>query len=109
MKKLLLSAALGLIVAAPAYAGNIDVTAVSLPDGNAFNDVTTNGYGYYTGPITFTLSGGGSLTVYCADLNHVLQSTGTYAYVPLTINGLGNPISEATSNEIGQIAKLGFA
>jgi hypothetical protein len=108
MKKLLLTTAL-LALAAPAYAGNITVVNVHLPDGDALNSVQTDGYGYYTGPIDFTLPDSTNLEVYCADLNHILKSTGTYAMVPLTINGLGNPISQFTSEKIGLLALLGFS
>jgi hypothetical protein len=103
MKKLLLTAAL-CAFAAPVCASDVTVTGYSLPDANSFV-----GYPYFTGPITFALSGGSSLTVYSADLNHVLQNTGTYALAPLTMNGLGQAISEFDSNRIGHIALLGFS
>jgi len=114
MKKLLLSTALALGLASPGYAGNINVTSYGLPDGDAYNIVTTTAtgvpdtpYSYYTGPISFTLSTGQTITVYCADLDHYLQSNGTYAMVPLTINGEGDAISETDSDRIGWIATIG--
>lgn len=110
MKRLLITAA-ALAIAAPAYAGNVTVTTYSLPDPDASNDVTTNGYSYYTGPILFSVLGGGTLEVYCADLEHdVYQNTTyTYAYTKLTENGAGQAISFANSFRIGKIAQLGFA
>lgn len=109
MKKLLFATALAMVAcAAPAYA-DIVVTGVSTPDGDGSGSVTTNGYSNYTGPIEFTIQGGGTITVYCADLNHVLSTPTTYAFVPLTQNGLGQTITEQVSNEIGQIAAIGLA
>jgi hypothetical protein len=115
MKKLLITAAL-IAFAAPAYAGPlITVTGYGTPDSDAFNDVTTTAtgapdtpYSYYTGPITFTLTVGGPITVYCVDLNHWLQ-TGVYQYTDLKLNGEGQTISEFDSNRIGHIALLGAA
>ena len=108
MRKYLLGAAL-CALATPALATTIDVVSYATPDGLAFNDVTTayDGYSYYTGPVVFTLGDGSTLTVYCVDLNHYLQQSGTYAITDLTENGLGQTISEALSNEIGQIAMIG--
>jgi hypothetical protein len=116
MKELLFSAAL-CAFAAPAYAGPlITVTGYSTPDGQGFNDVTTTAmgaadtpYSYYTGPVVFTLSDNTNLTVYCVDLNHFLQSSGTYMLTPLMFNGEGQSISEFDSNRIGHIAAIGAA
>ena len=110
MNTLVIATALAAVASvAPAYA-DIVVIGYSLPDGNSSGDVTTDGYSYYTGPITFTVQGSNNpITVYCVDLNHDLQTPTTYAYVPLTVNGLGVAISQQTSNEIGQIANIGFA
>src|SRR5580704_10899657 len=115
MNKLLITTATLIALTAPAYAGPlITVTGTGTPDGQAFNDVTTTAtgaadtpYSYYTGPVTFTLSSGGPLTVYCVDLNHFLQSSGTYMLTPLTLNGEGQTISEFDSNRIGHIAEIG--
>ena len=116
MKKLLFSAAL-CALAAPAYAGpQITVTDYSTPDGQGSNDVTTTAigaadtpYSYYTGPVVFTLSDNSNLTVYCVDLNHVLQSSGTYMLTSLMFNGEGQSISEFDFNRIGHIAAIGSA
>jgi hypothetical protein len=56
-----------------------------------------------------TLSDNSNLTVYCVDLNHFLQSSGTYMLTPLMFNGEGQSISEFDSNRIGHIAAIGSA
>jgi hypothetical protein len=91
-----------------ASATNITVTNYGLPDPASFGSVTTLGYSYYTGPIVLTTSIG-SLTVYCADLDHTIYpgTTYIYAYGPLTQNGLGQALSQPLSNELGQIAGIG--
>lgn len=108
MKKLILTTALACALGAPAYAGNIDVTGNSEPDGDAWNDVTTLGYSYYTGPIILDVAPNSTLEVYCGDLEHNLANA-TYTYVPLMFNGAGAPISQFTSEKIGLLANLGFA
>ena len=95
------------LVSGGAFA-SITVTNYSLPDGASFNSVTTNGYSYYTGPIVLETTAG-DLTVYCADLEHLIypDTTYTYDYGLLTRDGSGAPISEVVSNQIGQIAEIG--
>jgi hypothetical protein len=87
---------------------DVVVTNYSLPDSDSFGTVTTDGYSYYTGPIVLDTSTG-SITVYCADLTHTIYPGTTYTYVHgnLTENGLGQSISQALSNELGQIADIG--
>lgn len=116
LKKYLLAAALAGAACTPAAASNITYDSYSTPDGASFNSVTTtaNGasdtpYSYYTGPITFQLHGGGTLTVYCSDLNHILAGSGTYSMGILDHNGEGQTITEFDSNRIGHIAALGEA
>ena len=113
MKKLLISTAvaLGLVpatLASRAHAADITVTGYSLPDGAAYSAGTVDGYNYYDGPVTLQTTAG-DINVYCADLNHWLQSNVGYNYGFLTENGAGNSISEFTSNRIGHIAALGLA
>jgi PEP-CTERM motif len=99
--------AFGSLISSAAFA-DITVTNYSLPDPSSFGSVTTDGYSYYTGPIVLSTTIG-SLTVYCADLNHDIYggTTYTYAYGALTENGLGDPLSQPLSNELGQIAEIG--
>jgi hypothetical protein len=66
-------------------------------------------YSFYTGPIVLNLTGGGTLTVYCADLNHFLEQPGSYTTGILNKNGEGQTISEFDSNRIWHIAALGNA
>jgi hypothetical protein len=99
--------AFGGLISSVAFA-DITVTNYSLPDSDSFSSVTTNGYSYYTGPIVLSTTIG-SLTVYCADLNHDIYggTTYTYAYGALKENGLGDPLSQPLSNKLGQIADIG--
>ncbi len=99
--------AFGSLISSAAFA-DITVTNYSLPDPSSFNSATTDGYSYYTGPIVLSTSIG-SLTVYCADLNHDIYpgTKYTYTYGALTENGLGDPLSQPLSNELGQIADIG--
>ena len=113
MKKLLMSTAvaLGLVpatLASEAHAAGITVTGYSLPDSAAYDAGTVDGYNYYDGPVTLQTTAG-DINVYCADLNHELQTGVVYNYGFLTENGAGSPISEFTSNRIGHIAALGLA
>ena len=116
MKKLLVSTAIALAMSASgAHALTYTVTGYGLPDGGAYNDVTTTApgahdspYSYYTGPVTLYVNGTpSSLTVYCMDLDHFLHSTGIYEVVDLTKNALGDTISLFDSNRIGHIAQIG--
>lgn len=116
MNKLLLITAALCAFAAPAFAGNVSYDSYSTPDTQAFNDVTTTAdgasdtpYSYYTGPVVFALSGGGSITAYCVDLNHYLQNSGLFTTGILDHNGEGQLISKFNSNRIGNIALLGAA
>ncbi len=111
-KRTLLSCAATMLVAGVGISeasADIVVTSYDLPDGAAFNSVTTNGYSYYTGPVVLHTSAG-DITVYCADLTHDIynDTTYTYAYQPLMQDGLGDPLSEQLSNELGQIAQIGL-
>lgn len=106
------SAALVSMTACSAMAGTaFTVYGYNLPVAAAFNSVTTDGYSYYTGPFVLSTSIG-NMTVYCADLEHLIYNTTyTYAFGQLTQNGLLPPssghLSQAASNEIGDIAGIG--
>lgn len=115
MKRFLATTAIvcGALCASNAQAAHVlgdvvDVTGYQTPDGAAFGVVTTDGYSYYTGPITLDLSDGTTITVYCADLNHILQ-TGPYVFGLLTTDGTGTPISTSLSHRLGVIAEAGLA
>ena len=90
-----------------AKAADIHVANYSTPDGAGLDAVTTDGYSHYTGPISLLLSDGTTLAAYCADLNHVLQSS-DYNYGLLTQNGKGADIDQALSNLLGQLATIGL-
>jgi PEP-CTERM motif len=104
---LLISALLASTTAAKA--ANVTVTDYQLNDGDGFYSATTEGYNYYTGPITLVTTDG-TINVYCADLEHTIYpgTTYTYAYQSLTENGQGVALSEALSNKLGQIATIGL-
>lgn len=109
MRVLLLATALASLAPIAAHASDITVTGYDLPDGDAYGAGLINGYSYYDGPVTLHVQSGPDITVYCADLNHILQGGAGYSYGLLTQNGQGDPISQALSNRIGHIAQLGFA
>jgi PEP-CTERM motif len=95
---------------------NINYDSYSTPDNAGFNIATTTAdgatdtpYSYYTGPVVSSLDGGGSLTVYCVDLNHFLAGSGMYTTGILDHNGEGQTITEFDSNRIGHIAAIGAA
>ncbi len=104
--------ALAGLTAGSAWGGTIfTVYGYNLPVAAAFNSVTTNGYSYYTGPFVLSTSIG-NMTVYCADLEHLIYNTTyTYAFGQLTQDGVTPPstgqLSQAASNEIGDIAVIG--
>jgi hypothetical protein len=122
MKRLLSATAIvvaGIWFAAPdAHAGPtlgdiVDVTGYDLPDNASFNSVTTNGYSYYTGPITLHIAdpvagNRHDLLVYCADLNHTLHA-GSYRFELLESDGAGNALDQTLSNHLGQLAAIGLA
>jgi hypothetical protein len=99
--------ALGSLTAGSAMANTpFWATLIGLPAPGGGGAVSTDLY--YTGPLLFS-SPMGDFTVYCTDLNHNVEPGGSYEFIfgPLTENGAGQPISEVTSNEIGQIAAIG--
>jgi hypothetical protein len=108
LKKLLLTTALAIGVAAPAAASVLTITGYSLPDSSAFGAGTIDGYNYYDGPVLLHVQGGPDILAFCVDLNHTLQGGVAYDYSTLTENGLGVVISGTLSNRIGQIAQAGF-
>jgi hypothetical protein len=112
MKALLLTTALAAI-GGPAMAATFTFTNVSTayPDNSGI--VTVPGFGTpWTTPIIFTTSDGQTITTYCDDLGHDVTVEGgqnlTYETALVTTNGLGDPISEAISNEMGQLTTLGL-
>ena len=109
MKKLSITTAFALIaLASPAY--SFTLLNYTLDDNpGAFYAGYVNGYGYYDGPIGFHTDTAGDFEVYCADLNHYLQTGKTYHFGLLKTDGNGNNLSELQSYEIGKIAKAGFA
>lgn len=109
MRVLLLATVLASLGPVAAHASDITITGYDLPDGDAYGTGLIDGYSYYDGPITLHVQGGPDITVYCADLNHILQGGVGYNYGVLDHDGLGNSISQALSNRIGHIAELGFA
>ena len=113
MRSLFLSAVCALALSAPAMAATFTITDVSAtyPDNSGI--VIVPGFGTpWTTPIIFTTSGGQTFTTYCDDLGHDVTIEGgqnlTYETALVTTNGLGDPISEAISNEMGQLTTLGI-
>jgi hypothetical protein len=87
------------------------VTDVETGNGDLGN-VFVPGYGApWTTPILMTEQGIGTVVVFCDDLNHVVDVGGgqnlLYEVGQVTVDGNGNPLSEAVSNEMGQLANIG--
>ena len=94
-----------------ALAKSVIITTVATGNGDEGN-VTVDGFGTpWTTPILMTDSSGQTFVVFCDDLNHEVNVGGgqslPYDIGPVTVNGNGVPISEAVSNEMGQLADLG--
>jgi hypothetical protein len=100
-----------LAAAGSASAASLVITDVETGNPDLAN-VTIAGYGQpWTTPILMTEQGGGTLVVFCDDLNHDVNVGGgqhlLYHTGLVTVDGLGNPLSEAVSNEMGQLANIG--
>jgi hypothetical protein len=114
VRSLFLSAVCAVALSAPAMAASYvftDVAAV-YPDNAGIIDVPTQEPPPWTTPIVFTTSGGQTFTTYCDDLGHNVFIEGgqnlTYETALVTTDGEGHAISEAVSNVMGQIARLGL-
>ena len=112
MKKILATTAIMFALATPAFATNYTFTDV----GTAYSDnagiVNVPGYSApWTTPIIFT-GPAGSITSFCDDMEHDVYVEGgqnlAYHTGPVTVDGLGHPLSEATSNIMGQITTIGL-
>jgi hypothetical protein len=106
-----LGAALAGTLAFGASAATLTITSVGTGNGDLGN-VTVAGYGNpWTTPILFTDSHGNTLVVFCDDLNHIVYVGGgqslPYVTALVMYDGLGNPLPESTSNEMGQLANIG--
>jgi hypothetical protein len=108
--------AAGALACAAAGAGSASATAIIVTDvqtGNPdLHNVSVAGYGQpWTTPILMTESNGDKLVVFCDDLNHDVNVGGGqhlhYHTGLVTMDGLGHLLSEAVSNEMGQLANLG--
>jgi hypothetical protein len=77
-----------------------------------YGNVSVPGYGNpWTTPILFTDANGHAIVTFCDDLNHDVYVGGgqslPYATTLVMFDGLGRPLSEATSNIMGQLADIG--
>ena len=104
----------GLLLAAAASAASaatVIVTDVETGNGNE-NNVTVAGHGSpWTTPILMTIQGGGTIVVFCDDLDHDVNVGGgqhlSYHTGPVTVDGKGNMLGAGVSNEMGQLANIG--
>jgi hypothetical protein len=103
--------ALGTLISFHASAETLIITTVGT--GNAdLGNVSVAGYGNpWTTPILFTDTHGQTFVVFCDDLEHVVYVGGgqylPYVTTLVKFDGLGNALTEATSNIMGQLADLG--
>lgn len=105
------NAALGAVAALCALGAAASASALTVTNVSVFNwnTVAVDGHG---SPVSTGIVFNNSLLVFCVDLEH---NIGVTSYDPglvfteglLTETGGGAPIDEATSNRIGQIAKIG--
>jgi hypothetical protein len=107
-RKLALAAATAAAVLG--LASSAGATSLLVSDVGVYNwNQVTTGLGAFTSTgITFN----SDLLVFCVDLEHVIYVTHydpplVYDEGLLTFDGAGNPISEADSNRIGQLADIG--
>lgn len=103
--------ALAMLTPSLASATSYIITDVETGNGDLGN-VEAPGYGSpWTTPILFTDQTGQTMVVFCDDLNHDVNVGGgqnlRYMTALVTVDGLGNPLSVATSNEMGQLADIG--
>ena len=109
------AAALTMIAAAPAMAGNsplgtFTATLTGTPS-SAYGSGSVSTDSYYTGPLQFTIDtgtwAGQTFTWYCVDLSHNVTPGGTYTFTAgwLTENGAGTPLSVQVSDEVGVVTQ----
>jgi PEP-CTERM motif len=119
LRTLALSVAAAALLAGSASAATFTITDVSasFADNSGVVDVLSppslgGVQRPWTTPIVMTTSTGQTFTTYCDDLFHSITIEGgqdlTYTLAPVTTNGIGGKISEATSNIMGQIAHDGL-
>jgi hypothetical protein len=104
------------VVAGAAFAGSASASSLIITDvetGNGdLGNVSVAGYGTpWTTPILMTTSDGKTLVVFCDDLNHTVNVGGgqslPYHTGLVTVDGLGDMLTESVSNEMGQLANIG--
>jgi len=98
--------------ASGASAASLIITDVETGNGDLGNVAVGGGYGNpWTTPILMTDTQGQTLVVVCDDLNHVVYVGANqhlkYDIGPVQVDGLGDPLSAAQSNEMGQLANIG--
>lgn len=94
-----------------ASAETLIITSVGTAYGDLGN-VSVAGYGNpWTTPILFTDNHGNTIVVFCDDLNHDVFVGGgqnlSYVTTLVKFDGLGNALTESTSNIMGQLADIG--
>ena len=107
LKRLLLTTALTLGLAAPAIANTITVTGFGEPDpaGVGGFSIGTNNYNNYAGPISLSNSTT-SILVYCIDLYNVLQFPTTYTYATFNNTNVDNTHLGAVTLDIARITAI---
>jgi hypothetical protein len=102
------------LAATSASAAGIIVTNVGVGNGdNQFGTVTVSGYGQpWTTPVLLTDTAGQTYVTFCDDLQHDIYVTGgqqlPFELGQVRTDGFGNPLTESTSNRMGQIADIGI-
>ena len=101
-------------LATAASAAQVIVTDVETGNGNLGNVAVGGGYGSpWTTPILLTDSLGHKYVAFCDDLQHTINvGPGQhllFQWGQVTVDGLGNTLSQAVSNVMGQLADIGRA
>jgi hypothetical protein len=114
MRKLLMTTALAVCMAGPAFADPVIVTFTGTPDPIGQNFGTINGaafgsYSGYAGPLSLNTDVYGSIIAFCLDLNHTIASTSNYNSSALGVFGNNQPLTAQQIADISYVAGIGFA
>jgi hypothetical protein len=116
MKALLLATAASALLAVPATAANFTFTDVSTSFADNAGIIQGPGFSGadapWTTPIILTTASGVTFTTFCDDLFHNITVEGgqslDYVTGLVTTNGIGGALTEATSNIMGQLTRIGL-
>jgi hypothetical protein len=112
MKALLLTTAAAALLSGPVHAATLNVVDVgtTLADNAGIIDIA--GIQPWTTPIVLTTDTDQTLFTFCDDFNHTITIEANqnlnFVEAPVTTNGSGVALTEAESNIMGQLARIGL-